>query len=263
MKEILQETNREILIKTIEENLDNFYIQSAMHQNFNSHLSDKINWVYSKYGDWPSCIFRVNFKSNFVETEIEEIKKLINKKKIPNGWTIGPLTNPSTLGQHLEKFGFSNVYHQSGMTVNLGNIINTPMINDELMVELVKDVDGLKDWDNVVSKIFNINIDFEFLRFLLDDNKTQFFLGIYQKKIVSALILYLSAGVAGLHAVSTLSEYRGKGFGYTISRVALIYAHELDYKIGVLQASDLGEVVYRKLGFTKYCDIYSYELEDE
>jgi len=263
MKEILHETDKEIIIETIEENLDNFYIQSAKHPNFISHLTEKINWVYSKYGDWPSCIFRVNFKSKFVETKIKEIKTLIIKKKVPNGWTVGPLTQPRTLGQHLEKCGFSNVYHQSGMAINLSSIINTPIINNELIVELVEDIDGLKDWDNVVSTVFNIKIDFEFLKFLLDDKKTSFFLGIYKKKIVSALILYLSAGVAGIHAVSTLSEYRGKGFGYAISRTALIEAYKLGYKIGVLQASNLGEIVYRRLGFKKYCDIYSYEIVDE
>jgi len=149
------------------------------------------------------------------------------------------------------------------MAINLSSIINTPIINNELIVELVEDIDGLKDWDNVVSTVFNIKIDFEFLKFLLDDKKTSFFLGIYKKKIVSALILYLSAGVAGIHAVSTLSEYRGKGFGYAISRTALIEAYKLGYKIGVLQASNLGEIVYRRLGFKKYCDIYSYEIVDE
>jgi len=88
-------------------------------------------------------------------------------------------------------------------------------------------------------------------------------IGIFEGEIVSALMLYLSSGVAGLHAVSTLSEYRNKGFGLTISRVALIDALRNGYKVGVLQASSLGEPVYRKLGFKKFCDILSYELNVE
>ncbi|MFW9820854.1 MAG: GNAT family N-acetyltransferase, partial [Candidatus Thorarchaeota archaeon] len=76
-------------------------------------------------------------------------------------------------------------------------------------------------------------------------------------------LLYLSSGVAGLHAVSTLSEFRNLGFGFTISRFALIDALKMGYNIGVLQASVLGERVYKKLGFQKYCDIFSYALLDD
>ena len=80
--------------------------------------------------------------------------------------------------------------------------------------------------------------------------------------MVSALLLYLSSGVAGLHAVSTLSEYRSKGFGHSISRAALSDALKMGYNVAVLQASSLGEKVYRKLGFKKYCDIISYAIEN-
>ena len=73
-------------------------------------------------------------------------------------------------------------------------------------------------------------------------------------------MLYLSSGVAGLHAVSSLKEYRNRGFGLTISSLALMDAFKKGFNVGVLQASTLGEKVYRKMGFQKYCDIFSYEI---
>ncbi|MFX0058148.1 MAG: GNAT family N-acetyltransferase [Candidatus Hodarchaeota archaeon] len=263
MNKILNDIDKETLIKAIEDNLDNFYIQSAIYPNFYSKISDKINWVYAKYSDWPSCIFKANFKINSIENEIEEIKSLIIRDEAPNGWTVGPLSQPRDLGQYLEKSGFLNVYHQSGMAIKLNNIVNIPIISNELKVNVINNIEGLKLWVNVVSSSFNIKIDLNFLRLLLDDENTRFYLGFCNRNSVSALILYLSAGVAGLHAVSTLKEYRGKGYGYNISRTALIDAYKSGYKIGVLQASNLGEIIYRKLGFKKYCDIYSYELKDE
>lgn len=263
MNEIFNDIGKETLKNVIEHNLDNFYIQSAAYPNFYSKISDKINWVYAKYSDWPSCIFKANFKINSIENEIEKIKSLIIRNEAPNGWTVGPLTQPRNLGQYLENNGFSNVYHQSGMALKLNNIVNTPIISNNLKVNLVNNIEELKLWVNVVSSSFNIKIDLDFLRLLLDDENTRFYLGFSNKKNVSALILYLSAGVAGLHAVSTLKEFRGKGFGYNISRTALIDAYKSGYQIAVLQASNLGEVIYRKLGFKKYCDIYSYELKDE
>jgi predicted acetyltransferase len=74
--------------------------------------------------------------------------------------------------------------------------------------------------------------------------------------------LFLNDKAASLHAVSTLSEYRGKGFGYEISRFALIEAIKNKYIIAGLQASLLGEKIYRKLGFKKYFDINSYYYEN-
>ncbi|MHA2400565.1 MAG: GNAT family N-acetyltransferase [Promethearchaeota archaeon] len=64
-----------------------------------------------------------------------------------------------------------------------------------------------------------------------------------------------NSGAAGLHTVSTLPEYRNKGLTLTINRSALVNAFKMGYRVVVLQASNQGERVYRKLGFIKYCDI--------
>jgi predicted acetyltransferase len=87
-------------------------------------------------------------------------------------------------------------------------------------------------------------------------------MGRDEGKPVTSLMLYISSGVAGLHAVSTLPEYRNKGLVLTISRSALVDDFKMGYRVGVLQASNQGERVYRKLGFSKYCDILTYELSD-
>ncbi|KKN37925.1 hypothetical protein LCGC14_0758470 [marine sediment metagenome] len=100
------------------------------------------------------------------------------------------------------------------------------------------------------------------MEYLLLEPEAIFYIGNLEGKTVSSLMLYLSSGVAGLQAVSTLKEYRARGFGRTISRMALIDAFKIGYKVGVLQASALGERVYRKMGFQKHCDIISYELEE-
>jgi len=262
MNEILNTTDNNSLLFAIEKNLNDFYIISSQHPNFDSNLSKTINWVKAKFADWPSCIFRANFVKQNIDSEIKKIKSLIKKEQAPNGWTIGPLTKPKNLGRYLERCGFSKVYHQSGMAVNLIKIKETPIIESDLVINVVTTVDQLKMWSENVSTVFNIKVDFELLNFLFETNKVQFYLGLFNKEVVSTLMLYLSAGVAGLHAVATLSDFRSKGFGYTISRTALIDAYNLGYSIGVLQASSLGETVYRKLKFKKYCDIISYELEN-
>jgi len=263
MNEILRNISSDTINFYIEKNLDDFYTKSSEHTNFLSRIDDKISWILPKNADWPDCIFRANFEKLKLKKEIFKIKKLIQEKKAPNGWTVGPLTKPKNLGEILEKCGFANVYHQAGMAVELRTLKYKEIVKNDLLIERVDNELKLTQWSEVVSKVFALKVDHDLLKFLSQQGNTYFYLGKYNEKPVSTLMLYLSSGVAGLHAVSTLPEYRGRGFGFCISRTALIEAFQLDYYIGVLQASSLGERVYRKLGFQKYCDIFSYALEKE
>jgi len=260
METILKEINSETIYYYIEKNLDDFYLKSSKHPNFISKMEDKISWVLAKNANWPDCIFRADFENLNIEKEVNSIKKLIRKGKAPNGWTVGLLTKPRNLGTLLEKSGFSNVYQQAGMAVYLKDLENIKIIKNDFIIENVDNKENLIQWSEVVSKVFGIKVDFDLLKFLLLQKEVHFYLGLCEGNPVSTLMLYLSSGVAGLHAVSTLPEYRSKGFGLAISKKALVDAYNSGYYIGVLQASSLGEKVYRKLGFQKYCDIISYAM---
>jgi len=262
MNSKLYTRDKKSLLVAIESNLDDFYEKCSNHPNFNSQNSDKINWVQSKYADWPDCIFKVNFEGSNIEAEINQVKALIREKKAPNGWTVGPLTKPPNLGSILEDYNFSNVYHQAGMALDLKSLKFTNLDSNKLEIKTVNNDRMLKQWKSIVSLVFKIKIDLELLKYLLIEKESIFYLSIYNGEPVSTLLLYLSSGVAGLHAVSTLPDYRNKGFGLAISGVALKEAYRLGYKISVLQASELGEKVYRKLGFKKHCEIFSYELQE-
>ena len=260
MNEILNNISSKSINYYIEKNLDNFYTKSSEYSNFLSRIEEKISWILAKNTDWPDCIFKANFENLNVKKEIFKVKKLIQEGKAPNGWTVGPLTKPKKLGKILEKSGFSNVYQQAGMAVKLKEVVDRNLNENELIVEKVNSEEELTHWSETVSKVFSLRIDFDFLKFLRQQEEIHFYLGKFEGNPVSTLMLYLSSGVAGLHAVSTLPEYRKKGFGLYISRIALIDAFHLGYYIGVLQASALGEQIYRKLDFQKYCDIISYAL---
>lgn len=262
MSRVLKEIISESINCYIEKNLDDLYIKSSEHPNFKLSKKKVISWVLAKHANWPDCIFRANFENLNVKKEINKVKKLIRKGKAPNGWTVGPLTKPKNIGIFLENLGFSNVYQQAGMAVELKELVIKDIKNNNLVIEKVNNEESLIQWSKVVSKVFGIKVDFELLKFLYLQKDFHFYLGKFEGKSVSTLLLYLSSGVAGLHAVSTLPEYQGKGFGFSISKAALINALNMEYYIGVLQASSLGEIVYRKLGFKKYCDIISYALEN-
>ena len=63
-------------------------------------------------------------------------------------------------------------------------------------------------------------------------------------------MLFLSAGVAGLYHVQVHPERR-KGIGTALTLVPMHDARKAGYEISVLQASKMGEPVYRKIGFER------------
>ena len=139
----------------------------------------------------------------------------------------------------------------------------TSNINTSLGIKIVEKEEELINWTKIVSTVFHIKVDGELLDYLRSQSEVKFYIGTLNDKHVSALLLYLIPEIAGLHAVSTLPDYRNKNFALTMSNRALLDARDLGYKYGVLQASTMGQYVYKKLGFKKYCDVITYVLNEE
>lgn len=64
--------------------------------------------------------------------------------------------------------------------------------------------------------------------------------------------VFLHGGYAGVYCVSTLAAERGKGLGAFITAKPLELCRAMGYRAGVLQASEMGAPVYRRLGFETF-----------
>lgn len=81
------------------------------------------------------------------------------------------------------------------------------------------------------------------------DAPIQYFAVRKAGRIVCTSILYLAHGVAGIYGVATIPEERKKGLGAHATAEPLRHARTLGYRVGVLQSSEAGHPVYRRLGF--------------
>ena len=67
-----------------------------------------------------------------------------------------------------------------------------------------------------------------------------------------------SGRTAGLYWVATNADVRRRGLGTLVSRAVTQAAFDLGAEIVVLQATGLGEPVYRKIGFTPFTTYRQY-----
>ncbi len=93
---------------------------------------------------------------------------------------------------------------------------------------------------------------------VIDDPLWQLYLGRVDGTPVATSGLFLGGGVPGIHAVTTVPEFRGRGIGSAMTLSPLIDARRKDYAIGVLFSSEMAVGIYRNLGFQEYGNGYIY-----
>ncbi|MBL9140563.1 MAG: GNAT family N-acetyltransferase [Phycisphaerae bacterium] len=81
------------------------------------------------------------------------------------------------------------------------------------------------------------------------DAPLQYFAVRKNGRMIGTTLLFLEGGLAGIYAVATLPAERRQGLGAYMTAQALRVAHSLGYRVGVLQASEDGHPVYKRLGF--------------
>ncbi len=88
------------------------------------------------------------------------------------------------------------------------------------------------------------------------------YLGVLEGEPVGTASLLPGGGAAGVYNVATLPPYRGRGIGAALTLAALELGRELGYQVGVLQSSQQGYSVYKRLGFAEVCriDLFSGKL---
>ncbi len=88
------------------------------------------------------------------------------------------------------------------------------------------------------------------------DNAAAFLARIDGRPAAIAMTI-VSRGVAGIYWVGTTEEARGSGLGWAVTATAVNAGFELGAEIASLQASPMGESLYRKMGFET---IFDYRL---
>ena len=245
----------------IEKNVYELWIKTATISGNETNINNDIAWVTTENSDWPNVIFSAKFDSADAPNKISDIVERIKKGEMPPFWTVGPTNTPLNLETILISTGFHQYYKQCGMAVDLNHISMSNQQQDtELEVKIVKELETLKQWVAVSNECFNENVSFEIFAKLHNEDDIEFYVGLYNGKVVATLLAYFALDVVGFHFVATLPAYRKWGLASLLVRTALNNALERNCKWAVLQASPMGKSLYQKIGFKRYFDINHYKL---
>jgi GNAT superfamily N-acetyltransferase len=126
----------------------------------------------------------------------------------------------------------------------------------------------LQQWIHAASIGFEVREEFEkvwydFFVEAVFDTRFRTYLAVLNGQPVGTSQLFLSAGVAGIYNVTCIPEARGQGIGAAVTLAPLLKAREMGYRVSILQASEQGSRVYRRLGFQDFGKLSVYLWENE
>jgi len=200
---------------------------------------------------------------------IDETVQYFRDKGVPAfTWWMEPHLKRSDWEPVLFRHGFGLTDDTPGMAVDLQAINESMPLPDGFEVRVVKDEDTLRTWANIFVNGYGLPAGWEsnvfdlWMKFGLE-LPTHNYLGYLNNRPVSASTVFKGGGVAGIYNVATLPEARGKGLGTAMTLKPLQDARAAGYRIGILQPSDMGFNIYKKLGFRQLCQIENFYLSLE
>jgi GNAT superfamily N-acetyltransferase len=263
MTDILQDLSPSSLISAIEGNM--FAIITAFRKwpRAEIHNDAEVMWSMT---DIPFPLFNSIMHAQLQPERLDAVIKPIiaqaESRNVPLLWWTGPTTQPVDLGINLERYGFVGEGQKPGMAVDLANLNDKLPLTRDLTIQRVTDDETLKKWSQVCAAGFGMP-DFvadAFHDFMshVDPNINLAYLGWWNDQPVATALVMLAAGVAGIYNVATIPEARRRGIGAIMILSPLREARDRNYKVGILQASEMGANLYRSLGFQEYCKIGQY-----
>lgn len=197
---------------------------------------------------WPNYLVEPRFAEETLDSRIQEIREGIEQWKLPPLLKFGPIAKPENLRTYLLSSGFVAMDHNPpGMAMRLDRLNGDHPFPLDLRIERAGDDAGLREWLS-----FFPLFEFDMFKALLESPKVRLYLGRIDGEAVGTSMMFLSSGVAGLYQVEVSPEHRRRGIGTAMTLAPMEDARQLGYRIAVLQASKMGEPVYRKIGFKSY-----------
>ena len=267
MSYIQTDVSDEALVTATLANLCDFFRHTG-RSNPAEHFENKqfTRWYTPLPHPWFNGVLCSNPHKDGDESFVDETIEYFRNKGVNTfTWWMEPHLKPSDWEPALSRHGFGFSNDTPGMAIDLHEINDSIQPTDGFEIRVVADEESLRTWAKVFLNGYGLPSAWEAITFDLWmqlglDLPMRNYLGYLNGEPVSTSTVFYGGGVAGIYCVTTLPKARGKGIGAAITHKPLQDAREMGYRVGVLQSSQMGFNIYKKLGFRHLCQIENFYL---
>jgi len=226
-------------------------LKTIKNNQYSALMTDKM--------EWPNIIYNLNFNSKTADL-LSELCTKIDTNKLPEFILIDSHAKPDDFDTQVRSHQILPVMRWPGMIFLHNQNTKDKIPPKEFIIRRVTNMEMLKDWISIANtnlfpkKGLNSN---EFKALLTQEN-IQAFLGYFNDKSVSTLLINYHLTTSGLYIASTLPEYSGKGFMSSLINFSISKAKSEGYEYSVIEATPQSHHLYSSLEFQEVCnfDIY-------
>jgi GNAT superfamily N-acetyltransferase len=242
-------------IQKIERNLYSLYHNVARAAGLEYRREDHYSWVRNPIGSWPNYVFDINLEMMTSRDFMDQLAGRMKNKEVPSIIVSRLPENAGLYFEIAEKNGLREINGWTGMALQKSGFHSRGSHPAGINVEQAAEREQRCDWMEIVnSALFNSkSLSPEMTNVLDRIDGMELYTGFVSGVPVCTALSFRQDEVAGLYMISTLSEYRGKGYGTQVTLSAIENCFASGANTIVLHASGMGENIYRSLGFKDYC----------
>lgn len=260
MHEIVKDLSSSALIAPVKNNLYAYFRllgNSTISQY--AKLPQGYRWHTPIPHPWFSGMLTTSPVTSDSKKLIKETLSYFTSQKVSSfSWWLAPELSAAEWSKQLHPNGFHYTEDTPGMAIDLSKVQPIEISSKDLIIRMVNDLAELQVWTRTFFQGYELPLEFtqtyfEMIASLGISLPLRYYLGYQDDQPVAVSTLFLAAGVAGIYNVATLQAVRGKGFGTALTLAPLLDAQSAGYQVGVLQSSEMGYNIYRRLGFWQVC----------
>lgn len=258
---VLTDLSHDSLVCANESNQENIYRLLATVPNADCYDGPDMLRVCTGVPHFlANVVLRARMDRGALHASLADTLAVFRSRSLPMTWMLGESTRPIDLPTHLESHGLVFMGSMPAMAIDL-NLLPEAVPDPPSGVSICEAICGQSrtEWAEVCAVGSGVPLEVmrlfdEMVQPMAPDGSARLrrFIAYLDGKPVGTSLGYVDGSVVGIYCVCVLKEAQRRGIGAAIAAAPLLCARKQGYRVGILQASKMGESIYRRMGFQDY-----------